>query len=1167
MKERSLKILLVLLLLLSSFPHAVFANEGSGDVQSTPEGETLPENEETNEENNTLIEPETQEDPVLSESDTEEDPDLNEENADPETIVQSVEELLTDVEEEEETKEEELYDRTILMYAVGSDLESLSGLCSFNLRQILNSEFSKDDKIKFIVMTGGADEEDGWHLESKYLCDPSGKELETISTDYNCIWEAKGLDADENAGKLVLLDGDGISGDGDEAVPAVPIYDDEGELVQDGEYMSDPEVLKAFINYGYYNYPAKEYDIIFWDHGSGIYSGFGKDEHSGVLMLAGEMAYAIRESDLYQNDKRFGFINFDACLMSSVELALLFAPYTHYYIASPEVIPGNGQYYTGWLNMLGDDPDISDYTLGKKIVDDYYEYYENNEESGMDGTLALIDTDLLTEDGVFVDALLELNRIMWDQLFKAQTYDELTAISRSITYGGNPYYVDFGNLVSQLCVKVKEFDGEPAGSKDLEVNEYYGVAEKIMKILNDKDIIYSRCTSGIHTNDDIMYREFSEDEDGQIKFATDGFPLTSSGLYIFMESVDPVYYREYQYYDRNIAYTLAEGVLSPKVDGDALKVINEYLNTIKVFALLIQTGKTISQMLEDPVQTGEIISEVFDIPDFDFDKEDISYETVLAYWQYKKFYSEDTDSAYSDWDFYERDMFRDVHNLLNEPFEEDGEPYKINDKDPKFKAWMEQMIGMMAEEAIDKNGVELYEVVSRDGKGYRVRMNDVKKRVVDKVAYELIAEFPILNKYIEDNDLDWIFSGNSSKDIEVPIGVGTIFGSELFDMDLEESDDLINDYIEWLNGNTSTWDLDPIEEKWYAITDAEGKNHAVAIEEYNDLLLIPTKRQVEVVDEFGEKEFVDELVALFFDGEDLVSFMIKEDGAYRPMEAKELKTELKLETCLAASSFFGRVYLPISTKMVINPENVDQIKLIYTDIDNIPDIEDTTEDGEKLTKRIVIYNIYGEKVDITDMTKDPKGILRDISEAKVLDDEYTGEVLSPRIVFEGRLLKEGEDYKLIKATDADIYQKPGEYRFFIEGIGNYVGGAMLDYNITPSYTITDGANGSFRKGDKNGLVFRFTRLGDDENTFKHFKEVLVDGKKIDPSTYEARQGSVIIALKTSYLETLSAGDHTITAVFDDGRSKAIRFTVLDKKSDNKKEEKKTYNLPLTGIEN
>ena len=46
--------------------------------------------------------------------------------------------------------------RTILMYVCGSNLESNSAMATYNLRQILNAEFSKDEDVKFIIMTGGA---------------------------------------------------------------------------------------------------------------------------------------------------------------------------------------------------------------------------------------------------------------------------------------------------------------------------------------------------------------------------------------------------------------------------------------------------------------------------------------------------------------------------------------------------------------------------------------------------------------------------------------------------------------------------------------------------------------------------------------------------------------------------------------------------------------------------------------------------------------------------------------------------------------------------------------------------------------------------------------------------------------------------------------------------
>ena len=127
--------------------------------------------------------------------------------------------------------------RTILFYVCGSDLETESGLASFNIRQILKSNFSADDNGKFIVLTGGSLL---WNLESEYLCDPNGLGLSTdeetgeytVSSEYNQLWEAKGADAAENAGKLVLLDADGITGaDGDDLCLKVTHY---GETLEEG---------------------------------------------------------------------------------------------------------------------------------------------------------------------------------------------------------------------------------------------------------------------------------------------------------------------------------------------------------------------------------------------------------------------------------------------------------------------------------------------------------------------------------------------------------------------------------------------------------------------------------------------------------------------------------------------------------------------------------------------------------------------------------------------------------------------------------------------------------------------------------------------------------------------------------------------------------------------
>ena len=58
-----------------------------------------------------------------------------------------------------------------------------------------------------------------------------------------------------------------------------------------------------------------------------------------------------------------------------------------------------------------------------------------------------------------------------------------------------------------------------------------------------------------------------------------------------------------------------------------------------------------------------------------------------------------------------------------------------------------------------------------------------------------------------------------------------------------------------------------------------------------------------------------------------------------------------------------------------------------------------------------------------------------------------------------------------------------------------------------------------------------------------FKGILVDGTEVAESNYTAVNGSVIVTLKSAYLNTLSVGDHTLTIRFSDGSDITTTFTV------------------------
>lgn len=85
--------------------------------------------------------------------------------------------------------------------------------------------------------------------------------------------------------------------------------------------------------------------------------------------------------------------------------------------------------------------------------------------------------------------------------------------------------------------------------------------------------------------------------------------------------------------------------------------------------------------------------------------------------------------------------------------------------------------------------------------------------------------------------------------------------------------------------------------------------------------------------------------------------------------------------------------------------------------------------------------------------------------------------------------------------------------------------------------IIEGANGKWQKGSEDGLSFTSNAA------FADFQKVQVDGNDVDSSNYTVKEGSTIVTLNASYLETLSAGKHTLAIVSDTGTAET-EFTVV-----------------------
>ena len=1144
MKKKFLEIILVLFMVLSIMPARISAEE-EGDSVQTSEQEIVEAPAEAAEEGG--------EDEQQEEAETAPADELLPEEEDDQASVPVEELLLTEEEkaalaekEEEEEQEDEKAVRTIMMYICGSDLETYMGMATYNIEQILNSNFSKDDKVKFIIMTGGAEE---WYVSSDYLWDPVNEvELDSIGHEYNSIWEAKGQDADENPGKLVLLDGDGIFGDGEDAVRNEPIYiyDEEmdywDELDIPYERMDDPEVLRAFIDYCVEEYPAEKYDLILWDHGGGPTGGFATDIYSGRAMPFGELLDALSNNEVINSGDKFDFIDFDACLMSSVEVILSLIGLTDYYLASPETIPGYGQQYMGWLEMLAEDPDANTYDLGVRLVEDFYEFYEKGYEDGtrQEGTMAIIDMNRLQESG-FVELMKEFTSLFRSDIQDNMYYDEFQSIKNSIRYGENDFY-DFGNLIAQISIKQRELEEDDI-AEDGSINDrsrYYEVALAIDRILHDEKIIYNTVTHGISTGD-FIYR----DTDGKIKYSDINYsPLSSSGLHIFF--IKPKRFRE----ARDYFYDIGDA-MDVMPDGLCKDILQEYRMAMLDLSVVVMCGQDVTYLVNNGT-----------------DKDTLDYSVLKEYWD--EVYDTYEDIEFTQWDMFIKDMVG-LRNHGTSDYPEGQEETE------EYLEWMDTLIPQMAEEAVSKENVEVYEVNRVDGTGYQVRIGKTKKRVIDDITLHIVAELPLVQQFVEEEGLEWMLNQEEESDLAFSIGV--LHGLQVLDMDVESSteESFLADYIRWLNNDSSTWDIEGNEGKWYALIDAEGNYHILAIgQDTESLFTIATyknERTVEVETEDGiEIQTIesDDYMGLYFeDGKITYLMMADESGNYRAVRPKELKKELTITPVTRAAFFTTMIDIPISTPFTLSAENADDIDIVFTDIDNIPDIADTDGDGKKIKNYFIVRDIYYSRIDISDKMDNPAGILTDIGLAEIQPAEYTGEELSPVIKVNGKTLVEGKDYILEKVSDDVVFLEEGDYLISLKGIGDYTGFTTGIFTIKPApvrYIISEGGNGIWKKGSGNGLRFVFKRSVHDEDTIDHFQKVLIDDEEIDPSYYQVKSGSVVIILKPAFLEKQSAGDHTITAVFDDGSSQPVRFTIRKKDFDKKEDSSGSYKLPLTGVE-
>ena len=244
--------------------------------------------------------------------------------------------------------------RTIMIYMIGSDLESKYAAASLDIHEIGNSG-ADFDKVNLLIYTGGSEK---WQNEN-------------VQDDKNAIFK---VNKDGSLKRLELF-----------------------EKVS----MTDPNTLASFLEYGYNNYKASKYSLILWDHGGGPIYGYGLDQNFVGSLTIPKLKQAF-ESSPFKN-KKLEMIGFDACLMSSVEVASLLSNYANYMVASQEVEPGYGWDY----KFLGDlKTSTSSVDFGMSIIN-YFENFYSKSYKTKGVTLSLLDLSKVSDVEDAIDNLFK----------------------------------------------------------------------------------------------------------------------------------------------------------------------------------------------------------------------------------------------------------------------------------------------------------------------------------------------------------------------------------------------------------------------------------------------------------------------------------------------------------------------------------------------------------------------------------------------------------------------------------------------------------------------------------------------------------------------------------------------------------------------------------------
>ena len=257
----------------------------------------------------------------------------------------------------------------------------------------------------------------------------------------------------------------------------------------------DPDELVEFVQWAQTNYPAEHYALNIWNHGSGA-TGVAYEQscpdycwyygNEADKLELSEIDYALNQIT-NNGENKLDIVGFDACLMSTIEVVEVVAPYSNLMIGSEILEPGDGWDYS-FLQLIVDNPATTPEQLGAKIVDTFVAQGQSSDQSYAltmlnmtaaeyainsinklaelkDSTTLISDLEAIRYDSVHVEAgdsssAVDLLHLLTSLSQYTSSYDVKVAANQAAAN------------VSAMIMKA-EFDGDPS---DIDTTGMTGVS-------------------------------------------------------------------------------------------------------------------------------------------------------------------------------------------------------------------------------------------------------------------------------------------------------------------------------------------------------------------------------------------------------------------------------------------------------------------------------------------------------------------------------------------------------------------------------------------------------------------------------------------------------------------------------------------------------------------